>query len=111
MKQEILNITCRMTIYKRALAEILEEYQKFPKTRSLVCPMLRRIGWELDCINYRNNHYGIKTLFPEFYKQKPLFKGAENVWWERGPRGFRKRIKALEKAIKSTERQLKYVLL
>ena len=110
MKQEILDIKWRVIIYKHALVEILEDYQKFPEGWRLVCPILRRIGWELGCIGILNNTYGIKRLFPEFYNQKPLFKKAENAWWGRGPRGFKKRIKALEKAIKSTQRQLKDVI-
>jgi hypothetical protein len=108
---EQLNVVQRQVVYKQVQNELLEWIHSGNRGDFFLCPELMVAAKKLGYITFA---YGSSSraykLFPEFARRKPWFVDKRNAWWK-GADANAKRFRALEKAIKSTERQLKYVLL
>jgi hypothetical protein len=109
MREEKITMSQRQYAYEIELIEQRSAQRTHSSSRRLICFHLSHFAWSKGWISYIDKYeIPIKKLFPEFYRSKPLLKFMNEPWWGYGAKGYEKRIKALEKAIRICQRKLKF---
>lgn len=100
MTQQIKTPQQRLAIYQKLLKIFLDR-EHYPKDRypyGLCIYLMNEIPAGYSCVLY---------AFPELKRVRPIFSSKDSFWWKTDTeKGYKKRIKAIEKMIKLVKKQI-----